>query len=59
VFAPGGRQEPSEAEPVFLRKPALGDGDVTAEPCLRRQEIIEAGVKAMARDVVPDREEMA
>jgi len=59
MLAAGGRQESPEAEPVLLRKSALGNGDEAAKSRLGGQEVVEAGVKTMAGDVVADRAEVS
>ena len=49
----------AEAEPVFLRKFSLSDGDEAAEARFGSEKIVEAGVEAMLGDVVADGKEAA
>src|SRR5450631_4009784 len=39
-----GDEQAPEGEPVILRNLALGNGDITAKPRLRRQQIVKARV---------------
>ena len=52
------RQLAPEAEPVLLGQLPLRDGHEARQPRLRGQQVVEARVEAVIRDVVPDCQEL-
>ena len=53
-FAPRGNQRAPHREPVILRHLPEGDGDITAQPRLRGQQIVEAVVAPPVANVESD-----